>query len=762
MSDCTDRDMGRRLEAYELGMLSAEERKEFERHLIECEYCSKKAAELGEAVHLLRHDPDVREQISRMDEKATGEKKEVRETRRPRWVSAVTAVAVIAVAVVVLVLHPWRIEIHTDEPAVAAVDRLAVTYFDNVADTADSDRLGEIAANLLITDLSESRHLSVVSGQRLYDILKMLGHEGQKRIDRRTATEVAEKAQADWLLVGSILQVKPTMVATSQLIDVGTGQVSSSQKVIGNAGDDIFAVVDTLSRAIRQDLSIPMGEYDEVDRPVAEVTTHSPEAYKYYLNGLELVEKYYKADALKMFEKALEYDSTLAMAYYYLAELKNRDYIEDAMKYVDRAGRREQYFIRSRYALFQEGDYTAATKELQDAIKQYPDEKRAYYWLGVYAYSQRDFHKAIKEFNEAIAIDPLYKSALNHLAYAYDYTEEYDKAIASIDKYISLVPDEANPYDSRGDIYASMNLLDQAVASYRQAIEIKPDFYDSWSKMTNIYLFKRDFAEARECNEHLSGSLDQKWQSTARLYSALIKLGQCQMTAALDELRRGIVADSLGSDGGWGGLIAAKHFAMSVIYETMGELDRAIAEMEETIRLNDIIYPTDKESYRCVYTALLASASYMDRAEDVVSDLSKFADSGTIAGQTYCFAKGAVDYYQSNLDSAIVNLQENKSVLSNFPVEYLLGQVYVSAGKYENAIEGLNRLYSTYRVWAPSFISKYNTIPYYLGLAYEGAGSPRMAVASYSELLDIWKGADVEPALVKDAKTRLAKLSATP
>lgn len=57
-------------------------------------------------------------------------------------------------------------------------------YFDNLVDPGDSLRLGEIATNLLITDLSQSRYVNVVSSQRLYDILKQFGKEGQKRIDR--------------------------------------------------------------------------------------------------------------------------------------------------------------------------------------------------------------------------------------------------------------------------------------------------------------------------------------------------------------------------------------------------------------------------------------------------------------------------------------------------------------------------------------------------------------------------------------------------
>ncbi|NIM45602.1 MAG: hypothetical protein GTO54_08270, partial [Nitrososphaeria archaeon] len=101
----------------------------------------------------------------------------------------------------------------------------------NLADPEDERKLGEITSNLLITDLSESQYLDVVSSQRLYDILKLLGREGEKKIDRNVATEVARKAGSRWMLSGSILQVEPQMIITSQLVDVESGSAIASQRI---------------------------------------------------------------------------------------------------------------------------------------------------------------------------------------------------------------------------------------------------------------------------------------------------------------------------------------------------------------------------------------------------------------------------------------------------------------------------------------------------------------------------------------------------
>ncbi len=200
---------------------------------------------------------------------------------------------VLVVAIAVLVLKPWKFEFQPTEEAVAAENRLAIMYFDNLADPEDSLKLGEITTNLLIADLSESQYVQVVSSQRLYDILKLLGREGEKKITRDMATRIAEKARARWMLLGSILQVDPQIIVMAQLVEVESGNAVASQRITGDENEKIFTIIDKMTLEIKSDLSLPAAALTEVDRPVADVTTHSPEAYRYYLEGVDLGYKHY-------------------------------------------------------------------------------------------------------------------------------------------------------------------------------------------------------------------------------------------------------------------------------------------------------------------------------------------------------------------------------------------------------------------------------------------------------------------------------------
>ncbi|KPL02259.1 MAG: hypothetical protein AMJ90_06310, partial [candidate division Zixibacteria bacterium SM23_73_2] len=256
-------------------------------------------------------------------------------------------------------------------------------YFENMVDREDKERLGEIVTNLLITDLSESEYMRVVSSQRLYDILKLLGREGEKKINQEVATQVATKVGARWMLLGNILQVKPQVIVTSQLVDVGSGKVVASQRITGEAGEKIFSMVDKLTVEVKKDLSLPAVARQEPDPLVAEVTTHSPEAYRYYLEGMDYYNKWYSTEAAKSFRKALEFDSTFAMAYYRLADLTwENELIVKAVEYSDKVSQKERSYIKSLEARISE-DYKQAITELQKITERYPQEKEVFYQLGV-------------------------------------------------------------------------------------------------------------------------------------------------------------------------------------------------------------------------------------------------------------------------------------------------------------------------------------------------------------------------------------------
>ncbi len=671
----------------------------------------------------------------------------------------IPASVVFVIALLFLILKPFQVEVVPEKKAIAEENSLAIMYFENLADREDTERLGEIVANLLITDLSESGYVRVVSGQRLYDILKLLGREGQKKIDQEVATQVATKAGARWMLLGNILQVEPEIILTSQLVDVRSGKVAASQRITGETDEKIFSMVDKLTVEVKKDLSLPAVAHQEPDPSVADVTTHSPEAYRYYLEGLNYSEKYYFPEAEKSFRKALEFDSTFAMAYYRLAvRTWDEELVAKAVAYSDNATQKEKHYIKSLQANIS-GNDTQHIEELQKIIRRYPEEKEAYSKLGDHYYYQRQFEEAVRYYNKAIEVDPLDKRAYNQLAYTYDEMGDFEKSILAIDKYISLAPDEANPYDSRGDLYAWNGKLERAIESYEKALETKPDFYMSLPKLGHMYLFKRDYARAESCYQVTASHPHKNTRSRGREYLAYIPLYQGKFKEALKVLDNGIAADKMEQVEGQAK--AGKHSFKALIYDQAKNFEMALREVKLGMEIVENADPENPVGWRGYYVDMLARSGNITKAEEVARALKKrIEEKDKALMPAYWYAVGSIELSRGNPQAALTNFEKASETSTDFWDRFMLARTYLELGKLGDAVAEFERALSRYdgtRAEDPIWAVKAH---YLLGLAYEKSGWNKKAIEQYEEFLEIWKDADPGIPEVKDVKDRLEKLKA--
>ena len=663
-----------------------------------------------------------------------------------------------------LILKPFKFEVAPEKGAVAKENSLAIMYFENLVDREDKERLGEIVTNLLITSLSESQYMRVISSQRLYDILKLMGKEGAKIIDKNVASEVANKANAKWMVLGGIVQVEPRMVITTQLVDVKSGQVIASQRIMAQTKQDIFSLVDTLAVGIRKDLSLPDQAQKEVALPVADVTTHSQEAYRYYLEGKDYSSKIYYAEAEKSYKKSLEYDSTFAMAYlglstiaYNLGDPEFKAILAKAVKYSDKISQKEKLYIQSYEALASE-NIAQRIKVLQKIVERYPDEKQAFLTLGQIYRSSRKFQEAVHYLSKAIEIDSLNKTAYNRLAYVYDDSGDVEKSIWAINKYISLAPDEANPYDSRGELYAWNGKIDLAIESYKKALEIKPDFYTSLSKLGHMYLFKRDYAKAESCYKELASCSDKRTRSEGRTYLANIPLYQGKFNQAFKIINQGIAADQMEKIEEW---TAEKYSRKVAAYEALRNYSLALRELELAQEVVDRVYPDDPLGMRPYLVDILVASGNIAKAEEVARALKKrIEEKGPALMFFYWNASGSIELARGNNTAAVEYYKkaDKEANTTYFWLRYLLARAYLESGNLSDAVSVLEKALSRYDAIRAGETVKGVMAHYLLALAYEKSGWNNKAIEKYEEFLDILKNADPGIPEVADAKERLKKL----
>ncbi len=756
MNKCTDSQVGRRLYAYETGLLSDADRVQFEIHLLECKYCNDQARLMSDESRLIRQDHEVRSAVA--DLAATSNEAS---RRRPRMLQAVLAVAAVAVF---LLLKPWQLEFRPTQEAVAADNRLAVMYFDNMNDPSDPDRLGEIIGTLIITDISESNYLKVVSSQRLFDILRTLDGEDSLKPGRSTAQEVAARTRAQWLLSGAIVQTDPAIALSWQLVDAVNGDVLASQTVTAQPEETIFALVDRITADVKDYLGLPLDALEEPDPPVADVTTHSAEAYRSYLEGMEHFSRLYYKDAAASFRQAVEYDSTFAMAYYYLAQLVSATYLDKAVQFADKTSRKEQMYIASLQSA-RDKDVDGTIAQLHTLVEQYPDEKRAWYRLGIYAFGRYKNRDAVRYLHEAIELDRLYKRPFDRLAYVYDELGEPDSAVWALNQYIALAPDEPNPYSTRGDILAKYGRLDESIASYEQAVSIKRDFasYTSLLTLGKMRIYTGEYDKARDIFQEALQRGGLAARSRARTNLALLSLYRGKLREANELLDDGITADRMeDATAGTRGSRDAKHYTKCIIAREWGKPDEALAEMRLTIDMREQWRPNDWYAYRYFLIQELALNKEFVEAEQVAATMKEHVNKTGIGLSDYLYGVGCIHLARRELDQAVATLEKAREGSDHFYISYMLALAYLEGDQPEKAAEELSAQlsnFSTWRIYAGLWAGKSH---YYLGLAYEQMGENELAIAEYETLLAIWSEADEDLKTLAETRDRLAKLTATP
>ena len=763
MAGCSDKRFENLLYAYELGLLSDEDREAVELHLLECEPCFERVKQFRAAARLIQTDPVIRQAIRHMDGEAAGhESNRSPDIQKPAkskpWSIGVKAALAAAAVLLLFILQPWKIEIGPKQEAIASENLLVIVRLNNVSDPGDPRRLGDIVANLLITDLSESHYIQVVSSQRLYDLRKLLGLDGLAGLDEGAASKVAKKAGARWLLTGSILQTEPAYVVTSQLIDVSSGNVISAQKIAGDSGMTVFSLTDSLSAKIRNDLPPTKTAAVEPNPLVANLTTHSQEAFRYYLEGTDYYYRAYYAEAVKSFEKALEYDSTFAMVYYYLANLKDYGLLAKAAAYSGRATQKERYYIEGLQAR-RAGDTSLALSIYQKLIDYYPQEKQAYYAMASLKFNLGKYDEAIVRLNNAIALDPLFENAYILLAYSYGRLGNLDQALAINDKSIVLAPNEPNPYDSRGQILTKFKMYDRAIASFKKAIEKKSDFYAAWRNLGSVYTYAGDFIRAESCFQVIASVADIYVWTDGKVYLAQNLIYQGKFQKALAVLAEGSREDGKahGSE-----IYSTYHHYAALIYEQLGDVKHTLAEIAKAREIARRTYPDKKIYWRRYYVRILAQAGDIAGAREISEELKASLVEANKKLGDYWYSLGALEAAKGNLAAAAASFTKAtvETDAFDYDAHYLLGRTLLELGRSDDAIDQFNLLLADQLAQPEDWAVWEAEVYYYLGLAYQKSGRRPEAIANLTEYLDRRKNCDAQIESILDARTRRAALIA--
>ena len=668
-----------------------------------------------------------------------------------------------AIGVVATLLAAWWMLSGRDSNVQASEPRLAILYFENVTQRDDPERLGEVTTNLLITDLSESKYVSIVSSQRLYDILKNIGKENVKVIDRDTATEVARRAGADRMLVGSIMRMGESVELTSQLIEVASGQARASQRIRGASGDNIFDLVDRLSAEVKRDLGLPLGANTERDVSVADITTHSPEAYRNYLEGMDHMNQYNFIKARASLERAVAADSTFALAWLALSHqfLENADLstserraaLDKAVRYSGEISESEaRYLDACRKAL--NNDVAGAVSAIEELRRLQPDNK-LFHWklaeLLIPNAGAGSVKRRIDCLNQVIALDPRDKLAYNELAYNYYALGQKQNYTQAIDYYVRLAPHDANVHDTRADLYGYEGDIENARRSYQAAIEIDSTFASSWGKLGRSYLKMGNEASARRCWKKAS-SLGGISRTFAQYDAAVLPLYRGRGAEAMVLLKQGL--DEMSASGVDNWFVRCQMLYVAYLRSKLG--DPSYSEAEVARAFNG--YATNAQLNKCAVLLFGELGSthldeYLQRIRESIGPVSL----------SYAITKTWIEMNAGRYPNAVAMIDSIRSSQDQFVLTYTQGLAYLRVERWSEAVAKLERCRDMLDAPGTPLPHLYVRTHVYLAQAYEGTGEFQKAIHEYETFIGAWQDADAAfSGEVADARARLAKLRTAP
>jgi tetratricopeptide (TPR) repeat protein len=123
---------------------------------------------------------------------------------------------------------------------------------------------------------------------------------------------------------------------------------------------------------------------------------------------------------------------------------------------------------------FSKGDYDAAFKDFDEAIRLDPNHAKVYVGRGCAGLGKGDYEKAFKDFGEAIRLDPRLAIAYQFRGLTWRKKGDCDKAIKDYDEAIRLGERDATVYRLRGRAWSKKKDCDRAINDFDEAIRLDP------------------------------------------------------------------------------------------------------------------------------------------------------------------------------------------------------------------------------------------------------------------------------------------------
>jgi eukaryotic-like serine/threonine-protein kinase len=572
----------------------------------------------------------------------------------------------------------------------------------------------------LAVDLEQSPYLNVFSDQKARQTLRFMGRSPDERITTETGREICQRDNIKAMLTGTIANLGSQYLVTLEAVNAFTGDTLASVQADAKSKEEVLNALHRADSQLRGKLGESLASVQKYDMMLSQATTSSLEGLKSFTQGDSKHAHGDEYGAIPDYQRAIELDPNFAMAFARLgtvyANLGQSGLSEEnrkkAFELRERASEREKLYIMSHYYV-DSGQLDKGITALELYKQTYP----------------RD------------SIPP------NNLASVYNQLGQFENALENSRKAVELEPDSLSGYDNLAFAYAGLNRMDEAKATVLAGLKVAPKNVGMHNILAGIAWNQNDQATVeRELSALEAAGPDGQLSALMMRTDLAVGGGQYRQMRSLLQKNQELASQAKLQE------TVAGLDAQRAVWEAIAGFRQQAKDAANRALQNNP--PSNVSLNAAVALGLIRD---QERALKIANDVATQRPYDTIAQFVRIPTVRAIVEWNNEqplkaidlLDGAMVYARANQGVL------YARGLAYLQAGQGAQAAQEFQMVYDNRSVYADPLTSLAK-----LGLAkaYALQGDKSRSRLAYQDFLALWKDADPDVPLLKQARDEYAKV----
>jgi serine/threonine protein kinase/tetratricopeptide (TPR) repeat protein len=631
---------------------------------------------------------------------------------------------VLLIAVIIAAGLYWRSH---RAPKLTEQDTLVLADFNN---TTGDPVFDDTLKQAISVQLGQSPFLNILSDARTRATLKLMAKPRGTKLTPEVARDLCQRAGAKAYIAGTIVSLGRQYVIGLDAVNCTSGDPLAQEQVTAENKEHVLKALGEASTQLREKLGESLSTVEKFDTPLDQATTPSLEALKALSEGIKTLQAQGSSAAIPFFNRAAELDPNFAAAYVALGisysnsrepGLASQN-LQKAYDLRDKVSERESFRISGTY-------YLLATGELEKAIQTYE------MWAKTY---------------------PRNGEPYGNLGVDYSYLGQYEKAVAASLEDLRLNPGSAAAFINLVGLYAALNRLEDAKTTYKEAVEHKVANPILYGNRYGVAFLEGDDSEMKRQVALASGKPGEDIllsfaSDTEAFYGRLNGARELSRRAAESARRDG----SMETAAAWQMDAALREAEFNDIARSRQDIAAALAAA-----------PT--RDVNILAALALARVGDADRAKHMADDLAERFPLNTVINHYWLPAiYASIEIGRGDPAKALDMLQtaepyELGTPLPQFEVGgslypvYIRGLAYLSLKKGKEAAAEFRKFLDQRGVAVNCPLAALARLQ--IGRAYALSGDSIKARGSYQEFFALWKDADPDIPVLRQAKAEYQQI----